>query len=153
MALKIGDQAPAFKLFNTEKQEVSLSDFQGKNVVLLFFPLAFTGVCTTEMCTMRDTMADYNSLNATVVGVSVDSIFTLEKFKEKEKLNFNLLSDFNKEVSAAYGALYHDFVFGMKGVSKRSAFVIDAAGKIKYAEVLESAGDQPNYEAIKAALK
>ena len=152
MALKVGDKAPDFTLVNTDTKEVSLADYKGKNVVLLFFPLAFTGVCTTELCEMRDNIATYSNLNAEVVGVSVDSPFTLAKFKEEQKLPFPLLSDFNKNVSRAYGAFYEEFVLGMKGVSKRSAFVIDKEGVIQYAEVLESAGDLPNFEAVKAAL-
>jgi glutaredoxin-dependent peroxiredoxin len=152
MALKKGDKAPAFKLPNTEKKEVSLEDFKGKNLVVLFFPLAFTSVCTTELCSMRDNIAEYASVNAEVVAISVDSPFTLAKFKKSENLPFQLLSDFNKEVSAAYGSLYENFVLGLKGVSKRSAFVIDKEGKIQYAEVLESAGDLPNFEAIKQTL-
>ncbi|MGZ3883341.1 MAG: redoxin domain-containing protein [Bacteroidia bacterium] len=152
MALQIGDNAPDFKLFNTEKKEVALSALRGKNVVILFFPLAFTGTCTAELCTMRDNLTTYNDLNAVILGVSVDSLFSLEKFKAEQKLNFDLLSDFNKTASAAYGSLYDDFVFGMKGVSKRSAFVADKNGKIQYAEVLEKATDQPNYDNIKACL-
>jgi peroxiredoxin len=153
MALQIGDLAPDFKLYSSEKQEVSLSDFKGKNVVVLFFPLAFTGVCTTELCSVRDDISHYSGVNAEVLGISVDSLFTLEKFKAEQKLPFTLLSDFNKEVSAAYGALYDEFVLGMKGVSKRSAFVVDSEGKITYAEVLEDAGQVPNFDFIKAALK
>jgi peroxiredoxin len=152
MALKKGDTAPAFQLLDTDKKEVSLEDYQGKNLVMLFFPLAFTSVCTTELCSMRDNMADYAGLHAEVVAISVDSLFTLNKFKKAENLPFPLLSDFNREVSAAYGALYENFVLGMKGVSKRSAFVIDKEGKILYAEVLESAGDLPNFNAIKQTL-
>jgi glutaredoxin-dependent peroxiredoxin len=152
MALQVGDKAPDFKLFNSEKQEVSLSDFKGKNVVVLFFPLAFTSVCTAELCEMRDNIGTYANLNAEILGISVDSLFTLEKFKAEQKLPFNLLSDFNKEVSAAYGSLYENFVLGMKGVSKRSAFVIDSEGTVQYAEVLESAGDVPNFQAVQAAL-
>ena len=87
-----------------------------------------------------------------MLGISVDSLFTLDKFKNEQSLNFTLLSDFNKEVSAAYGCLYENFVLDMKGVSKRSAFVIDAKGAVQYAEVLESAGDLPNFEAIQACL-
>jgi glutaredoxin-dependent peroxiredoxin len=150
--LKVGDKAPDFKLFDTDKKEVSLTDFAGSNVVLLFFPLAFTGVCTAELCSMRDDIATYNGLNAQILGVSVDSIFTLEKFKGEQNLNFPLLSDFNKEASKAYASYYDVFAFGMQGVSKRSAFVIGADGTIKYAEVLESAGDLPNFTAVKAAL-
>jgi len=153
MALKKGDKAPDFKLFNSDKQEVSLSDYQGKNVVILFFPLAFTGTCTTELCEMRDNISIYSNLNAEILAISVDSLFTLEKFKAEQNLPFHLLSDFNKEASAAYGSLYENFVLGMKGVSKRSAFVVDAAGNIQYAEVLESAGDLPNFEAVQSALK
>ena len=152
MALSVGDKAPNFKLYNSDKQEVSLEDFKGQNVVLLFFPLAFTGVCTTELCTMRDNIADYQGLNAQILAVSVDSLFTLDKFKAEQNLNFPLLSDFNKQVSEEYDSLYQDFVLGMKGVSKRSAFVIDGNGIIQYAEVLDSAGDLPNFEAVKAAL-
>ncbi|MEL6989466.1 MAG: redoxin domain-containing protein, partial [Bacteroidota bacterium] len=133
--------------------EVKLEDFQGKsNVVLLFFPLAFTGVCTTEMCSMRDNLGTYNNLNAEVMGISVDSLFTLEKFKEAESLNFTLLSDFNKDVSKTYGAFYEDFVLGMKGVSKRAAFVIDKAGIIRHIEVLDNAGELPNFGTIKSTL-
>lgn len=152
MEIKVGDKAPNFTLRNTEKAEVSLEDYKGKNVVLLFFPLAFTGVCTTELCSMRDDIASYEGLDAQVLAVSVDSLFTLEQFKKAENYNFPLLSDFNKNVSRAYGSLYEDFVLDMKGVSKRSAFVIDKEGTIKYAEVLESAGDIPNFEAVKNTL-
>ena len=152
MALQVGDKAPDFKLYNSDKQEVSLSDFTGKNVVVLFFPLAFTGVCTAELCEMRDNIATYSKLNAEILGISVDSLFTLEKFKAEQKLPFNLLSDFNKEVSSAYGSLYENFVLGMKGVSKRSAFVVDAEGTIQYAEVLEDAGKTPSFEAVQSAL-
>ena len=152
MALKKGDQAPDFTLFNTDKKEVSLKEYKGKNLIVLFFPLAFTSVCTTELCTMRDNMADYAGLNADVVAISVDSLFTLEKFKKEQNLPFPWLSDFNKEVSAAYGSLYENFVLGMKGVSKRSAFVIDKEGKIQHAEILESAGDLPNFDLVKQTL-
>ncbi len=152
MSIKTGDKAPAFTLISDEKKEVSLSDFEGKQVVLLFFPMAFTSVCTDELCQMRDNIADYNNLNAEILAVSVDSPFTLAKFKEDQKLNFPLLSDFNKEVSRAYGSLYEEFVLGLKGVSKRSAFVIDEDGVVQYAEVLENAGDMPNFEAVKNHL-
>ena len=152
MALKIGDKAPNFTLFNSDKEQVFLENFKGENVVLLFFPLAFTGVCTTELCTMRDDIGSYKNMDAQVLAISVDSLFTLEKFKAEQNLNFPLLADFNKEVSRAYECLYEDFVLGMKGVSKRSAFVVDKEGVIQYAEVLESAGDLPNFDAIKETL-
>lgn len=152
MAIQIGQKAPDFKLFGTDKKEVTLEDFQGRNVVLLFFPMAFTGVCTAELCAMRDDIGTYQGLNAQVLGVSVDSPFTLAKFKEEQSLNFPLLSDFNKEASQAYDSMYETFAFGLKGVSKRSAFVIDAQGVVQYAEVLDSAGDLPNFEKVRAVL-
>jgi len=152
MALKAGDKAPLFTLHASDTKEVSLSDFAGRNVVVLFFPLAFTGTCTEELCTMRDALAEFNGMKTDVVAISVDSPFTLAKFKEAESLNFPLLSDFNKEVSRQYGSLYDTFVFGMEGVSKRSAFVVDTEGIIRYAEVLESAGDLPNFAAVKETL-
>lgn len=152
MSIQIGHPAPAFTLYNTDKQQVALSNYVGKNVLILFFPQAFTGVCTTELCSVRDNLAFYNQTQAEVLAISVDSVFTLGRFKEDQRLNFNLLSDFNKEVSAAYGALYENFVFEMKGVSKRAAFVVDKAGNIAYAEVLDSAGDLPNFEAIQQTL-
>jgi glutaredoxin-dependent peroxiredoxin len=153
MPITAGDKAPAFTLYSDAKEAISLKDYQGQNVVLLFFPLAFTGVCTQEMCTMRDSLAEYNDLNAQVLAVSVDSPFTLERFKQAEELNFPLLSDFNRDVSRQYGALYEDFVLGMRGVSKRSAFVVDGEGIIRYAEVLESAGDLPNFVKVKETLQ
>lgn len=153
MALQKGDKAPTFTLRNSDTKEVSLADYQGKNVVLLFFPLAFTSVCTAELCSMRDDISTYQNLDADILGVSVDSLFTLGKFKEVEKLNFPLLSDFNKDVSQAYGAYYDDFVLDMKGVSKRAAFVIDKEGAIQYAEVLDNAGELPNFAAVKETLE
>lgn len=153
MALQIGQPAPEFILRDSDKQEVKLSDYKGKNVVLLFFPLAFTGVCTAELCAMRDNLAVYNNLNAEVLAVSVDSIYTLDRYKKDQGLTFPLLSDFNKEASEAYGSLYEKFGYGMKGVSKRSAFVIDSEGVIRYAEVLEDAGKVPDFDAVQNVLK
>ena len=120
--------------------------------MLVFFPLAFTSVCTKELCNIRDNIATYNNANARVLGISVDSLYTLAKFKDEQQLNFPLLSDFNKEVSLTYGALYDTFSFGMKGVSKRAAFIIDKNGFIQYAEVLEKAADLPDFEAIQNKL-
>jgi glutaredoxin-dependent peroxiredoxin len=153
MAIQTGQKAPDFTLFDTDRKEVSLKDLQGKNLLLLFFPLAFTGVCTKELCSIRDNIASYNDANATVLGISVDSPMTLAKFKEEQGLNFTLLSDFNKEASTAYGAIYDSFIGWMKGVSKRSAFVVDKEGIIQYAEVLENAGELPNFESIQTILK
>ncbi len=147
-----GQKAPDFKLFSTELKEVSLSDYAGKKLVLHFFPMAFTGVCTTQLCTMRDTFGYYEGLGAEVIAISVDSPFTLAKFKEDQNYQFPLLSDFNKEVSKAYGAYYDEFVFNLKGVSKRAAFVLDQNHEVVYAEVLESAGDLPDFNAIREAV-
>ncbi len=152
MSVSLGDKAPSFTLFSSDKKEVALKDYEGKNVLLLFFPMAFTSVCTEELCATRDSISDYNDANAQVLALSVDSPFTLEKFRVEQGLNFPLLSDFNKEVSRAYGSLYEEFVMGMKGVSKRSAFVIDGSGYVRYAEVLENAGMQPNFDAVKKTL-
>ena len=152
MAIEIGQKAPEFTLYDSEKNKVSLADYKGKNVLLVFFPQSFTRVCTAELCSLRDNIATYNNANAQVFGISVDSVFTLAKFKESQQLNFPLLSDFNKEVSTAYDAIYADWIFDMKGVSKRSAFIIDKDGNIRYAEVLEVAGDMPNFEAIQQTL-
>ena len=152
MSLQKGDKAPDFKLFSSELKEVSLNDYKGKKLVVHFFPMAFTGTCTTQLCTMRDSFGYYEGMNADVIGISVDSPFTLAKFKEDQHYQFPLLSDFNKEVSPAYGAYYEEFVFNLKGVSKRAAFVIDEQGVITYAEVLESAGDLPDFEAIRKAV-
>jgi len=154
MSIQVGQRAPDFKLFNSEKKEVTLSDNKGKNVVLLFFPLAFTGVCTAELCSVRDTYQTYNALNAVVYGISVDTPHTLAKFKEEQKLNFDLLSDFNKKASTAYDSIYNSFTpMAMEGVSKRAAFVIDNRGVVQYAEVLENAGDQPDFIKIKSTLE
>jgi len=153
MALKVGDKAPDFKLFSSELKEVSLSDYKGKKLVVHFFPMAFTGVCTAQLCTMRDSFGYYQGMNADVVGISVDSPFTLAKFKEDQAYQFPLLSDFNKEVSQAYGSFYEDFVFNLKGVAKRSAFVIDEEGTIIHAEVLENAGNMPDFDAIKQSIE
>ena len=153
MSISIGQVAPAFTLFDTDKKAVSLADYKGKNVVVLFFHLAFTGVCTTELCSIRDNIGVYNTANAEVLGISVDSLFTLGKFKEEQKLNFSLLSDFNKSAATAFGVLYETFpAFEMQGVAKRSAFVIDKEGVVQYAEVCPTPGDLPNFEAIQNVL-
>jgi peroxiredoxin len=152
MSLQVGDKAPDFKLFSTELKEVSLADYKGKKLVVHFFPMAFTGTCTTQLCTMRDSFGYYEGMNAAVVGISVDSPFTLAKFKEEQAYQFPLLSDFNKEASQAYGAFYDEFVFNLKGVSKRAAFVINEEGVISYAEVLDVATDLPDFEAIKQVV-
>jgi peroxiredoxin len=154
MNLQKGQSAPDFTLFNTDKQEITLSSFKGKKVVLLFVPAAFTGTCTKELCSIRDGIAAYNNVNAEVLGISCDSVFVLGKWKEQEAFNFTMLSDYNKEVSALYGVDYPKgkFPAGMFGHSKRSAFVIDENGIIQYTEILEVASDLPDFSAIMAAL-
>lgn len=152
MPVTIGQPAPEFTLFDTTKKEVHLSDYKGKKVVILFFPLAFTSVCTKELCHVRDNIASFNNINAEVLGISVDSLYTLAKFKEEQGLNFSLLSDFNKEAAEAYGALYNQFNFNMKGVSKRASFVVDSNGIIRYAAVQENAGELPDFNAINTTL-
>lgn len=152
MSIKINEKAPNFTLLNTNREEVSLSDFLGKrNVLLLFYPLAFSSVCTKELCSTRDNLKIYESFEAEVLGISIDSFFVQKAFKESQNLNFDLLSDFNKEVSKEYGILYEDF-FGMRGVAKRSAFVIGKDGFVKYSEVLEDSSDIPNFNLIQEAL-
>lgn len=152
MSVAIGEKAPEFNLYDTEKKAVTLTELKGNNILLLFFPLAFTGVCTKELCSVRDNIAAYNNVNAKVFGISVDSPQTLTRYKEEQHLNFTLLSDFNKEASESFGCLYSSFAGWMKGVSKRSAFVIDKEGIVQYAEVLENAGELPDFEKINATL-
>ncbi len=153
MAIQVGQAAPDFKLFNTDKKEVSLVDFKGKNLVILFFPQAFTGTCTTELCSIRDNYNWYTSLNTEVIGISVDSLFTLAAYKKDQNYQFDLLADFNKTVSPQYDSLIEEFVFGMKGVSKRSAFVIDREGIVRYKEICEKVTDLPNFENIKNCIQ
>jgi glutaredoxin-dependent peroxiredoxin len=157
MAIKVGDAAPNFTLRDTNNQSYTLNDFKGKsNVVLLFFPAVGTGVCEKELCSTRDSMKDYEGLNAQVFGISVDGPFSQKFWVDKYQFNFPLLSDFNKEVSPAYDSFYDLWLPGkwdLKGVSKRSAFVIDKNGVIQYAEILENAGDEPNYTAVQETLK
>lgn len=153
MRIQAGQQAPDFSLFDSDKKKISLSDYRGKNVVLLFFPLAFTSVCTAELCNVRDNIGVYNNTNAQVFGISIDSLYVLNKYKAEQQLNFPLLSDFNKEASKAFDVLYDTFpAFEMQGVSKRAAFVIDAEGMIRYAEVCGKPADLPDFAAIQQTL-
>jgi peroxiredoxin len=152
MAVAIGDLAPEFILVDSDMKMGSLSEYRGKNVLLLFFPLAFTSVCTAELCSVRDNLASYNHLEAEVLAISVDTLFTQKKFKEEQGLNFRLLSDFNKTAAGSYGALYEDY-FGMHGVAKRAAFVIDKEGKIAFAQVLENDSEWPDFAAIHEKLQ
>ncbi len=156
MTLNIGDNAPDFtlKTKNAEGlQDITLSEHKDKQaVVLLFFPFAFTSVCTEETCSVRDDLASYTELNAQVYGISVDSPFAQEVMSQKENLNFPLLSDFNKSVSSSYGVLYEDFI-GFEGVAKRSAFVISKDGTILHAWSSDDPKQLPDFQAIKSALQ
>jgi peroxiredoxin len=152
MKIEIGMPAPNFSLYDSDKNKISLSDFRGHNVLLLFYPVAFTGTCTKELCSVRDNISTYNDVDAKVLAISVDTVYSLAKYKTEQNLNFPLLSDFNKEVSILFGCLYENFNYGMKGVSKRSAFVIDRVGVVQYEEILENASLIPDFEAIQKTL-
>jgi peroxiredoxin len=151
MAIKTGDTAPAITLPVRPKEMVEVPIGQEK-VVLLFFPLAFSPVCTDEMCQMRDSWSEWEALDARVLGISVDSPFVTDRFRTEEKIPFDLLSDFNKDVSSTYGVLHEDLI-GLKGVAKRSAFVINADGKVAYAWVTDDPRVQVPFDEVKAALK
>ncbi|MBC2600952.1 redoxin domain-containing protein [Puniceicoccus vermicola] len=155
MALSKGTKAPDFKLkYKTADglTDVTLSDnFGKKNTVLLFFPFAFTSVCMSEMCSVRDTLNAFTELNASVYGISVDSPFTLEVMAKKENISFPLLSDFNKDVAKAYDVLYEDLL-GLRGVAKRSAFVINKDGEITYSWSSDDPKNVPDFPELRAAI-
>ena len=152
MAIQPGDPAPDFTLKNTDLEDVTLSSLRGRKVVLLFVPLAFTGVCTQEFCEVSQGISAYADLDAEVLGISVDSPFAQKAWAEQEGIGISLLSDFNRDVCAAYGARYEDLL-GMVGVAKRSAFVIDREGIVRYASVSDDAKVLPDFEAVKACLR
>ncbi len=153
MGIDVKSKAPDFTLLNTKRESVALGSLKGKKVVLAFFPAAFTGVCEKELCTFRDSMAELNGLNATVVGISVDSPFANGAFAEKNKLEYPILSDYNRTAVNAYGVGHADFV-GMTGytAAKRSIFVLDAEGTVIYKWVSDDPGKEPLYNEIKTAL-
>lgn len=151
--LQIGQKAPDFKLINTNKEEVTLANFKGKNLVVFFFPMAWTGVCTKEMCSIQEDYNAYSGMNAETIGVSVDSFFALKRFGEDNKINFPLLSDFNKIMIRDYDMILPDFAFGYKNVAKRATVVIDKEGIVRYIEVLPNPGEMPNMDAIKQAVQ
>ena len=156
MGINVGDQAPDFTLKSKsgdDMNDISLSDYRdSKNVVILFFPLAYTGVCTDEMCSVSGGLADYDALDAQVLGISVDSPFAQEAWANENDITIPLLSDFNKEVSAAYGSQFEDLI-GFKGVAKRSAFVVDKSGVVRFASVSDDPTELPDFDAIKACLQ
>ncbi|MGN6491514.1 MAG: redoxin domain-containing protein [Agriterribacter sp.] len=153
MAIAVGTKAPDFTLINTDRKEVSLKDFAGKTLVINFFPAAFTSVCTEQLCSNRDELSFYNDIGASVVGVSVDLPFSLGIFKAQQHINFDLLSDFNKEMIKAYGMYLEDFVLGLKGVAKRGVVVIDKNGTVAYSEETANPGTQVNFAALKQSLE
>ena len=153
MALSVGSTALNFTLVDTGKKMHTLSDYAGKKVVLAFYPGAFTGVCEKEMCAFRDSLAEFNSLNAQVIGISVDSPFSNKAFAEKNGLTFPLLSDYSRYVSSQYCGLINNFA-GLIGLSasNRAVFVIDEKGKISYAWISESPLVEPPYDEVKKAV-
>lgn len=157
MALEVGQKAPDFTVPSVDGTNppapLTLSKELGQGpVVLAFFPFAFTSVCTTEMCHFRDNLAQYNQLNAKVFGISVDSPATLNKFAQEQKFNFKLLSDFNKEIIQKFDAM-HENLGGLKGVAKRSVFVLDKNGTVKYRWVSEDPKQLPDFNAVKNAVE
>jgi glutaredoxin-dependent peroxiredoxin len=152
MSVDVGAKAPDFTLPNQDREPVTLSD-QLKNgpVVLAFFPAAYSGTCQKEMCTFRDSASALNKVNAKVLGISVDTFFALKAWGDENKLNFPLLSDFNKDVIAKYGVVNPDMI-GLKNIAKRSVFVIDRGGVVRHREVLDDARNEPNYDKISQTL-
>ncbi len=150
----VGEKAAAFKLFNTKREEVSLEGLRGKKVVLAFFPAAFTGVCEKELCTFRDALASFNDLDAEVLGLSVDAPFSNGAFAEKNGINFPILSDYARETVRAYGVAHDDFA-GLTGytAAKRSVFVLDKEGIVRYRWVAPNPGTEPTYDEVKKAVQ
>src|SRR5436189_4762755 len=147
MPVDVGSKAPDFTLTSQDRQPVKLSEQKGQPVVLAFFPAAFSGVCTKELCRFRDSMAKLGEAKAQVYGISVDTFFTLKAFQDHEKLTFPLLSDFNKQVIRDYGVFNEDMI-GLKGIAKRAVFVLDKNGVVRYREVLDDARNEPDYEKV-----
>ena len=152
MSVDVGTKAPDFTLTNQDRQPVKLSDQRGKPVVLAFFPAAFSSVCTKELCTFRDSIAQLNAAHAQVYGISVDTFFTLKAFQDQQHYNFPLLSDFNKQVIRDYGVFNYDMI-GLKGIAKRAVFVIDKDGVVRHKEILDDARNEPNYEQVLSTLE
>ncbi len=154
MAVEIGKKAPDFKLYDTDRKERSLSEFAGKKVVLAFYPGAFTGVCTKELCNFRDSLSKFNNVNAQVIGISVDPPFSNKAFADQNKLTFPILSDFNRVAVKAYDA-FHDNFIGLKGytAAKRAVFVVDKEGAVRYKWVSDDPGVEPNYDEVFKAVE
>ena len=149
---EVGSKAPDFTLVNQDRESVTLSKELAKGpVVLAFFPGAFSGTCTKELCTFRDSIAELNRVNAQVLAVSVDTFFALKAWGDAEGYRFPLLSDFNKTAIRDYG-VYNEDMIGLKGIAKRAVFVIDRDGVVRHREVLEDARNEPDYGKVKQAL-
>lgn len=152
MSVDVGAKAPDFTLPNQDRQNVTLSEELKKGpVVLAFFPAAFSSVCTTEMCTFRDSAADLSKVGAQVLGISTDTFFALKAWADQQELNFPLLSDYNKDVIRKYGVVNPDMI-GLKEIAKRAVFVIDRGGVVRHREVLDDARNEPNYEKVRQSL-
>jgi glutaredoxin-dependent peroxiredoxin len=153
MPAETGAKAPDFTLPDQDRQPVTLSREYGKNnVVLAFFPAAFSSVCTKELCTFRDQLGQLNHVpKAQVYGISTDTFFALKAFADQQKLTFPLLSDFNKEAIRAYGVVNPDMI-GLRDIAKRAVFVIDRTGTIRYRDVLDDARNEPDYDKLNGAL-
>ena len=152
MAPEVGSKAPDFTLPNQDRQPVTLSQELKKGpVVLAFFPAAFSGTCTKEICTIRDSIADLNRASARVLGISVDTFFVLKAWADAQRLDFPLLSDFNKIVIREYGVFNEDMI-GLKGIAKRAVFVIDRDGTVRHREILDDARNEPDYQQVTRAL-
>ena len=147
MAVAVGSKAPDFTLMNQDREAVTLSSLKGKPVVLAFFPAAFSSVCTKELCTFKDSMAQLGKAHAQVFGISVDTFFTLKVFQDQQQLPFPLLSDFNKTAIRDYGVFNPDMV-GLKGLAKRAVFVLDKDGIVRHREVLDDARNEPDYARV-----
>ncbi len=154
MAVQVGELAPDATLINADRKAVKLSELRGKPTVLAFFPGAFTGVCTKEMCTFRDSLAKFNELNAQVIGISVDSPFAQKAFADQNKLNFPLLSDYNRRAVRAFEIEDPNFVGGLlPGVAKRSVFVLDKDGRVVYRSVSDNPAVEPSYAEVETAVR
>ena len=153
MAAEVGQAAPEFTLYDTDRNQRSLSEFKGKNVVLAFFPGAFTGVCTTEMCTLRDQIDQFNSMNAQVIGITVDGPFAQKAWTDQNNVNYPFLSDFSREVVNKYGVAFQNLA-GVEGyvVANRAVLVLDQDGVVRYRWVAPNPGTEPNYDEVKAAV-
>jgi len=152
MAAEVGSKAPDFTLVNQDRENVTLSQQLSKgNVVLAFFPGAFSGTCTKEMCSFRDTMSNFTGVNATVLGISTDTFFTLKAWGDQQHFGFPLLSDYNKDVIRAYDVVNPDMI-GLRNIAKRAVFVLDKGGVVRYREVLEDARNEPDYRKLNEAL-